>query len=149
MLFVRPTRGHGGSYTVTTPSCHLPAKCRLSTKASHIPFIHFPYNIRGVLNKNFVKILEISIRVRTLALDRPCLGSFLFVPSFLSSSFAIILVSTSLSRSTLAVPVREVSRVGYRHRARDPRCLKSFSSRICLNRRSVAIDRPIRLCTKL
>ena len=62
---------------------------------------------------------------RSLALVRLYLGFFPFVPMFLSSyySLTIILVSTSSSCFTLAVPMREVYCVEYTPRAWDPRSL--------------------------
>ena len=54
-----------------------------------------------------------SITVRSYALVSPCLGIFIFVPTFFSSrDYVIILVSGS-SSFILAVPKREVLRVRY------------------------------------
>ena len=63
--------------------------------------------------------------VKASALVRLCLGFFSFrdhIPFFQISyySLAIILVSAFFSSFTLAVPMREVSCVGYEPRAWDP-----------------------------
>ena len=68
--------------------------------------------------------------VRTLTLVRPCLGLFYlraYIPFFhISYSSTMILVSASSSCFALAVPMREVSCVGYTPRAWDPSSLQSI-----------------------
>ena len=85
-----------------------------------------------------------SCRIRSLALDRLCLGLIVWfnlgpLPCFCScfrahisffvisySSFAIIYVSASSSCLALAIPMSEVSCVRYTLRARDLRSLQQI-----------------------
>ena len=65
----------------------------------------------------------VSMMVRSSGQVRPYLGLFFQIPYY---SLAIILVSASSSCFTLAVPLREVSCLGYTPRAWDTRSLQSM-----------------------